>query len=1167
MSSENLNLTTDVEETTNVEENTNTQPVEKTTTQIEDVFKGADTSRATEQKIETETPAIVSGRGAESPSPFDKPLSSKTQQVFDVYNAFQKDIGPYVTFDEAKSIIDSNYDNDAYLKVIKDVEARKAEDLQSFTNEGRDYNLIQDGLSNIRTKVAEGGLEDLSKSLNAENFSTNFNLIKNFVDDDDIFRMGGINPELPGANKKTRSIMSFALYDDATIATQAKDAIIASLPEDVQEKYNSLNYKGKKIHVQNYQFDDGQKRLIFKIPEELGGDNKYQLFNKPGLTFEDFAGFTGELVPLISEITAGIASAKTGPAGVAFNTAIAGGAAEMLRLYIGKNLGVNQDLTENQIIEQGVKRALVTGISTRIAFPVFDKVNKLIKNVAAKFIPSSTGTLSNKIIKDVIYNYRNGLNKDKDTDTFIKELKDQLTRPEDEGGAGLDPAEVDKFVKKTFANNNPGTAIAELEKSIKVSPQGLGTKRVGDMVGAEGEAAAVKLEKESIDAINDSVQKILGIRFKKVGPGVTERDLFDIPILEAKQLARNNKIRLTNVSEKLNTEWKNLSDNVYNRIKTNPEEYNFNSILMNFMTDLNTGNYQLGNVLRGKINDYHKNTFIKIPKSSVKITSPSKIFNDAANVLKGRRKFLKGKDDSFSVKLRSEYDDAINTLNFLKGQFQTGKQIRYIDAINAKGLMEDIAQTNPKLAEPLRNALFTLNTAINTSAPNSAKLAAQHSQFISDRAILRGKVLGNITKSLGGTTRGSVAEAKAVSEDFFPMLFGNKPEQIAATRYLGNIIKGNTNQLDQKMISDFKLTILDRFIKETSGPNAISPAKFKEKYFQSLKNVFDTEDLMDFRNLVAAKNKVNKIQTKYLTLNANAQKTLKLLPDADVSDITPVMISEKLFDPKTTPKMINQFFSSINKNQGDEIKGYFMKQLFDDTKSFSGILGKDTVDGGKLFKWFSDGRNQQVFENLFGAKQTKNMKVLSAALEFMQRPEKYIKAGMMSKAEQDAVRQTATRMIYGPLSHENVLIKGALFFLNKLDTKLGKELFDYDFFVEKFKNSYAFKYAPQLNDEAFQKYFNTYDAGLTQRIYTGTTAAIGGSGTEQTIRGTLEEETGLPTLPVLETIASAPFVGGQQTVKAFRGSLNDILSAIDSSDSTKRTIREYKKFQEKEDSE
>jgi hypothetical protein len=40
-----------------------------------------------------------------------------------------------------------------------------------------------------------------------------------------------------------------------------------------------------------------------------------------------------------------------------------------------------------------------------------------------------------------------------------------------------------------------------------------------------------------------------------------------------------------------------------------------------------------------------------------------------------------------------------------------------------------------------------------------------------------------------------------------------------------------------------------------------------------------------------------------------------------------------------------------------------------------------------------------------------------------------------------------------------------------MDTKLGKELFDYDFFLEKFKNSYAFKYAPQLNDKAFFKFF------------------------------------------------------------------------------------------------
>jgi hypothetical protein len=295
---------------------------------------------------------------------------------------------------------------------------------------------------------------------------------------------------------------------------------------------------------------------------------------------------------------------------------------------------------------------------------------------------------------------------------------------------------------------------------------------------------------------------------------------------------------------------------------------------------------------------------------------------------------------------------------------------------------------------------------------------------------------------------------------------------------------------------------------------------------------------------------------------------MPLLKDVPVEDINPFMIADQIYrNPNLSPKSVNQFFSSITKDQQDLVRGYFMKTLFDNTKSVSGILGRDTVDGGKMFQWFSDGRNQQIFENVFGQQQVKNMKVLSAALEFMQRPEKYIKPGFMNEGQADRVRQTATRMIYGPLSHENVLIKGALFFLNKLDTKLGRELFDYDFFLEKFKNSYAFKYAPQLNDEAFTKLFNRYDAGMTQRAYTGATAAIGGSGTQQTLRGTLEEETGLPTLPVIETIAATPFIGTAEVTKKFGKGLKSILDSINGDETTKRQVREFKKFVKEDEKE
>ena len=100
-------------------------------------------------------------------------LSNKTQRVFDVYNSFQKDIGPFVTFDEAQSIVDSGYDNDVYLKIIKDVEARRDREKKSFADEGRDLSLQAEALSSIREKVAKGGKENIASNLNADNFKDN----------------------------------------------------------------------------------------------------------------------------------------------------------------------------------------------------------------------------------------------------------------------------------------------------------------------------------------------------------------------------------------------------------------------------------------------------------------------------------------------------------------------------------------------------------------------------------------------------------------------------------------------------------------------------------------------------------------------------------------------------------------------------------------------------------------------------------------------------------------------------------------------------------------------------------------------------------------------------------------------------------------------------------
>jgi hypothetical protein len=100
------------------------------------------------------------------------------------------------------------------------------------------------------------------------------------------------------------------VYDDKTIAKSSNSSFNKFFTKRTRDKYRSLNYEGNKIHVQNYKFADGKKRLIYKIPKEIGGDNQYRLFNKPGVTSEDFAGFAGDLIPLTAEILAGFYQLK-----------------------------------------------------------------------------------------------------------------------------------------------------------------------------------------------------------------------------------------------------------------------------------------------------------------------------------------------------------------------------------------------------------------------------------------------------------------------------------------------------------------------------------------------------------------------------------------------------------------------------------------------------------------------------------------------------------------------------------------------------------------------------------------------------------------------------------------------------------------------------------------
>jgi hypothetical protein len=356
--------------------------------------------------------------------------------------------------------------------------------------------------------------------------------------------------------------------------------------------------------------------------------------------------------------------------------------------------------------------------------------------------------------------------------------------------------------------------------------------------------------------------------------------------------------------------------------------------------------------------------------------------------------------------------------------------------------------------------------------------------------------------------------------------------------------------------------MFQKFIDDVSpdNPNAIPIKKWMEKYQDSYANIFNKEEMKKLTSIQNARSGLEFIEINSKSLNQKAREAFpSILQKVDIDDVNPFIISNALFDPKVTPKQVNAFFGSINKEQKELVQTFYLKQVFDQSKKFSPILGRETLDGSKLLQYFDSngGAGEQVFANIFGKNQLKNMKTVAAALDFMQNSSSYI-GKTMTPAEVDQVRQTATRMVYGPLSHENLFIKGILFFAEKLDKKLGKELLDYDYFVESFKNSYAFKYAPALNDKKYLRYFNQYDSGLTQKAYTGSVAGISGEGGQEARKEYFMDDYGQPNIPILRETYGLPKTVVVDAPRAFKRLLKDLSGSEGESVREKLTAKEKK---------
>jgi hypothetical protein len=1038
----------------------------------------------------------------------------KTLEFFDRYPNSE-----YKTYDDAKQLLESGIDPTVIDTIVTSFGERKTADKRFIESGGRDLNLMNDSLNKIILNTSEKDA-DLAKTLNFTNVKDNYNSIKEFLDDDDVYKLRGVDPKI-GAPGEARLSFSFAFQNQDTINQAAHDAIVYTLPKDKQELYTGLNYKGPRIYVNNEEFADGKKRLVYKVPKELGGDEKVKLFNEPGEWSKDIVGYAPQIVQLVADATVGAVMAPGGPNAVALGSAGTQFATEYTRLLMGQMyFNQNKNMSQDAMVKEAAKSALITGAATRVLFPIANLINRSIRTTGAT-VSLTSGNMSRKIIGDFVDAYKKGLNKDESVDQFIDRTREQLTKSLDEGGAGMTDDEAKILINKTFAQNLDGTRLSNLETVVKEAPKGKG------MTGAEQPLVSKKLNQAAIDAekISLNVQKkvisdITGVDVSKISALDTGSDAFKIAELIAKSDYRSNLIRQTDFTKKFLTEWDNVSKKY--TLKLQPEEKNFNTVIQNFIDPVKTQNFATAEKLRGTINALTKDVKVSIPRTNVNkgFVSPSKIFDESINVLNktiNNSKILKVADNDLQDLYASK-----NLLKNLKIKLKTKNELSYLEVEDTLNNLEFLKGKYPNLDQVLTKVETSLRAArsevIKKLPDDQQQLITKNLfEFTKANSILRQDVLGKVINNLKGV-RGPVAKNKALTApDQFPVLFGNSQEQLAALRYIKSSATGG---LTKGRMDELKSIMLDRFIRDVTpvnrGGNGVPVKKWLSQYENAYAQIFDPKEMTTFNSVINARAAVEKIVNRTLSMNQAAKNVFPTLKNLDITNITPANIATALFDPKLKPNQVKGFFSKIGPTQTNQVKSYYLKTIFDNVNSVSPLLGRETLDGEKLLKYLSNIKNEQVFVNVFGDDALKNFKTVAASLDFMQRTSRYL-GKEMTTSQADKVRTSAFQIVYGPLSHENVIVRRVTELANMLDNKLGKEFLDYDLFVEKFKKTYAFKYAPALNDEKFLKVFkkfdgfDTYDAGPLQKFYTGTIAATG-AGQAQAYEGL--EDAGLPESPM-----------------------------------------------------
>ena len=869
----------------------------------------------------------------------------------------------------------------------------------------------------------------------------------------------GINAEVKNElPKEVRAALSLGLNNETLTLRDAKHLYINEYlledkklnPELVELHKDKIEFKYQKLNKNIFDGGKGEYNVLtYRVPEELGGTNKWTTTNAPTLypTGGDLSAIAGDVYTVGSAVAGAIGGSFVTPVvGTSFGSAGATFTAEVTKYALGRIVyGLGEGVSDDDYFKMAFSQAaLLAGIDL-VATPAFLLTGNAIKKAV---LTAAQDKISSTSIKNVIKSggkLDEGLLKNLDeAKTILKDhgipekvADDYLVASVNKAFPEAEIAAPKSISKKVLSEIERGRAnktikTKEVENNIIKIVSGLDNVNITgsqkDDIINNISNQLVKIRKAETNAAEEMVKSAEGklIKFKTDNPVVNEIDQLGISFAKI-----NQGIKTTLFDAEQNVK----------RIAANS----------NVKFNLNIG--ETKKVLNNIIKEYSEKVVQKMKKPTKK-SSPEYIKKYLAN--------QKVKEFYETLSKYSSREEVVEFTKILKGGVTNIENMSYSQVLAWRKLImaAESGEMTGVMANALRKLKKPFSDAIQNSLPKDSKLLIAHNNYDHLLSMYQSSFLRELSQQFAyGTGIRVTRQAGIIGE-------GDK------------VIKYFTEGADALPNAGRLKEILDSKLKPVTvaNKNKIYNALYEKYFKQVYKEPGSGKDVMKHSEFVAKYGRVyetilgKEIWSKFASSSKNA---LKVMDDAvnkqlkiskEISEALPGL-SVKVLDKQNPTEIVkhiltkmrgdnvSKLVSNLNKTvEGrgvlQDIRRVFVYDFLDQTK----VNG---LHNGIRLNTFLD-TNKEAIETLFNKQFLETYRSIAKGLTALQ-DISFLGANAANKSLTEVANQAGLLVDIwaGPLNHKRLIINrvARLYEAFGLGGDSINVLMDYKMFLEAAKKS------------------------------------------------------------------------------------------------------------------